>query len=108
MIEEGDWSNFRPQPYIFRNLTVEAVAGQVILRGTAYASLDASIGGVGTVLTACSADIAPSACQESYFIHYTSPACFSFTVLGTPIPVEAGQAIEVKVTIMFQADPGPV
>lgn len=90
-------------PTFFPTLTIDAPttgpnAGKFVLRGTATAQRDGNVGVVGTDFAECSATVAPSVPCPAFAI--VQGGVFSFTST-TPIPVSAGQQIQVTVVISF-------
>ena len=80
-------------------LTVSG-SGSLVLSGTAQATFSGSILSVDTALSGCSPTTAPAS-QPSYSCDGHSSAYFTMRSLSLPIPVTAGQHIDVTVTISF-------
>jgi hypothetical protein len=80
---------------IYRNLSMTVVDGTVRLSGQATMTFASSIGRVSTISGTCAATIAPAGCLNPNFI----PTFTSHTM--TPIPVAAGQIVQVTVVLSF-------
>ena len=87
----------------FNNLTVSSANGKAILQGNATATFAASIAGVVSFVSECPRTgtgnySLPSACGNT---PTSNASVFSSATLGTPIPVVAGQIVQVTVTFSF-------
>lgn len=98
-------SGLTAAPSVFETLTVsvpgteEPNEGKFVLRGTATARENASVGTVATRFAACAASIPPSTpCNFSS----SSASPLTSTTLATPIAVSTDQQIQVTVVISFQ------
>jgi hypothetical protein len=83
-------------PHFFPTLIVTSVAENLVLSGSAIASADGDISEVATGLVKCDSSVAPTDC----FTQGNAPA-FTRTTLPSPVPVTAGQQIQVSVMISF-------
>ena len=83
----------------FPNLTVQLAnsKNQVLLSGSATSTNGGQISSVSTYVSACPSSMAPTSCgQSASGIHR-----LTIHSLTTPITVQAGQSINVTVTISF-------
>lgn len=95
ILETGDLSWPVQAKRIHRNLAMTVVDGTVRLSGQATMTFAGSIGRVSTISGTCAATIAPAGCVNPNFI----PTFTSHTM--TPIPVAAGQIVQVTVVLSF-------
>lgn len=100
----------RSGPNFFPNLKIAiqqptgpASLYTLALSGTAKAVASGSIATVLTTMTTCSGNVTPTSCTTIPTINAQFPLGFNFTTrtLGTPIPVQAGQSVDVTVALSF-------
>jgi hypothetical protein len=84
-------------PTYFNTLTVEVIAGQLRLHGTAIAEHDGNILAVSTHLNELNPSIAPAPLYKMG----TPVILFTGTDLSTPLPLITGQQVLVTVVISF-------
>jgi hypothetical protein len=101
-------SSVSPLPYRFKNLTIVDTTERVgvpsgtslVLSGSATIAIDGSIASVSTSLGICASTVTPELCDSGQAVGNNAPD-FTSHSLSPPVPVSAGQIVQVKVTLTF-------
>lgn len=83
---------------IFKTLTATVSGSTLVLNGSVIAQRNGDVNVVTTGDNHCSNSVSPASCSGGSALNTSA---FTGTVLATPIPVQNGQQVQVRVVISF-------